>query len=179
MDQNPQSTGETQNTPQKKAWYKRWWVILIGIFIIFGAIGSNGDNKSASPSKETPSEQKEEKVAEKAPDPEQPKAPEVTVTSAVLAKDYKENEVSADVKYKGKLIELSGKVASVDNGTFDNEIIVRLTDGQYDFSGPMCYMKPSEHDKVVDFKKGQAVTLIGEGNSATIGSPMLKSCVIK
>jgi hypothetical protein len=179
MEQPLQSEGQTKNVPTKKAWYKKWWVILIGAFIILGAIGSGGDNKSSSPSKESSSEQKEEKVAEEAPAPEQPKTPEVTVTSAALAKAYKDNEVAADQKYKGKLVEITGKVTGVDNGTFDNEIIVKLSDGEYDFSGPMCYMKPSEHDKVINYTKGQQVTLIGTGNSATIGSPMLKDCVIK
>ena len=179
MNQDNQSAEQTQNVPVKKVWYKKWWVILIGVFIILGAIGNSGDDESSLPTKDTPQEQKEEKMTEEAPAPEKPKSPEVTVKSAVLTKDYKENEVSADVKYKGKLIELSGKVSSVDNGTFDNEIIVKLNDGQYDFSGPMCYMQPSEHDKVVNFKKGDSVTLIGTGNSATIGSPMLKDCSIK
>ncbi len=105
--------------------------------------------------------------------------PEVVVTSAVLSKAYSENEVSADAKYKDKLIEVSGKIVSVDNGTFDNEIIVRLSDGQYDFSGPNCYMKESERDKALAMKKGQSVTLIGKGDSATIGSPILKECWVK
>lgn len=176
MDQNPQSVGETQNTP-KKAWYKKWWVILIGIFIILGTIASGGENKSDK--NNTAESNQEEKVAEESTAPEAPKTPEVTVTSPVLAKAYKDNEVAADQKYKGKLIEISGKVTGVDNGTFDNEIIVKLSDGEYDFTGPMCYMKPSEHDKVINYSKGQQVTLIGTGNSATIGSPMLKDCVIK
>jgi hypothetical protein len=58
-------------------------------------------------------------------------------------------------------------------------MIVKLSDGKYDISGPWCYMKESERDKVLAFKKEQQVTLIGTGNSATIGSPMLKDCVVK
>jgi len=96
-----------------------------------------------------------------------------------MAKDYSDNEVAADEKYKGKLIEISGKVTGVDNGTFDNEMIVKLSDGQYDVSVPWCYMKASEKEKVLTLKKGQQITLIGEGNSATIGSPMLKNCTVK
>lgn len=64
-------------------------------------------------------------------------------------------------------------------GLGDNEMIVKLSDGQYDLTGPMCYMKDSEKDKVLAFKKGQTVTLIGTGDSATIGSPVLKDCVVK
>ena len=101
------------------------------------------------------------------------------MTSAVISKEYSENEVSADAKYKGKIIEVSGKVTGVDNGITDNEMIVRLSDGEYDFSGLMCYMKESEKDKVLTLKKGNQVTLIGKGDSATIGSPILRDCFVK
>ncbi|KKS52560.1 MAG: hypothetical protein UV19_C0017G0005 [Parcubacteria group bacterium GW2011_GWA2_42_28] len=106
-------------------------------------------------------------------------APKIIVTSVVISKDYADNEVSADAKYKDKLIEISGKIANVSNGTFDNEMVVKLSDGQYNINGAMCYMKTSERDKVLVFKKGQQVTLIGTGSSATLGSPVLKDCVIK
>lgn len=175
MDQKIQSEGQTQNSPKKK-WYTRWWVIVIAVIIVISVIGSMGEdsNPSTSESSDTSAEAPATATKES-----ENKTPEVTVTSAALAKAYKDNEVAADQKYKGKLIEISGTVTGVDNGTFDNEIIVKLTDGEYDFSGPMCYMKPSEHDKVVSYTKGQQVTLIGTGNSATIGSPMLKDCVVK
>lgn len=183
MGEQNQSSGQTQNAPAKKPWYKKWWIITIGVFIILGVIGSSyGDDKNNNQTQEAqqsqgvviePADKKEESVKPKEA------VPQVTVTSAVLAKDYSENEVAADDKYKGKLIEISGKVTGVDNGITDNEFIVKLSDGEYDFSGPWCYMKPSEKEEVIAIKKGQQVTLIGEGNSATIGSPMLKDCVIK
>lgn len=109
----------------------------------------------------------------------QPATPEATITSVEFSKAYSDNEVAADAKYKGKLIEVSGKVSGVDNGTFDNGMIVKLSDGQYDFSSTMCYMKESEKDKVLNLKKGQQVTLIGTGDSATLKSPVLKNCVVK
>lgn len=105
--------------------------------------------------------------------------PQIIVTSSVISKEYSENEVSADAKYKGKIIEISGKVTGVDNGITDNEMIVRLSDGEYDFSGPMCYMKESEKDKILALKKGNQAILIGKGDSATIGSPILRDCLVK
>jgi len=58
-------------------------------------------------------------------------------------------------------------------------MIVRLSDGEYDFSGPYCYTNKSEYDKILELKKGQEITMIGTGSSATIGSPILKKCKIK
>lgn len=178
MEQTLQPAGQAQNAPKKKAWYKKWWVIVIAVVVVLIVIANMGDDSKSSPTNDQAKEDSAVESETKTAEPEK-MTPEVIVASAILAKDYKENEVAADGKYKGKLIEVSGKVTGVDNGTFDNEIIVKLSDGEYDFTGPWCYMKPSEHDKVVNYKKGQAVTLIGTGNSATIGSPMLKDCVIK
>ncbi len=185
MNEQNQSQGQTQNIPKKKVWYKKWWVIVIGVVLLFVIIGSFGsddkskENQSQQASQGDDVTQKVDTKKEEKPVEVKEVVPQVTVTSAVIAKDYSENEVAADEKYKGKIIEVSGKVASVDNGILDNEMIVKLSDGEYDFSGPMCYMEKSEREKVLAFKKGDKVTLIGEGNSATIGSPMLKDCTVK
>ena len=42
-DQN-QSQEQTQNVPAKKAWYKKWWVITIGVIILISIIGSFGED---------------------------------------------------------------------------------------------------------------------------------------
>ncbi len=170
----PQPTGQAQNTPVKKAWYKKWWVITIAVIAVLAAIG----NSSVEDTKQRVAEEKTQPTETKTAEPEK-MAPAIILTSANLATEYSDNEVAADAKYKGKLLEVSGKVASIDNGISDNEMIVKLSDGKYDISGPWCYMKESERDKVLAFKKEQQVTLIGTGNSATIGSPMLKDCVVK
>lgn len=203
--ENQQASGQTKKCPKCgeevqssakvckhcKADLRNWFAkhkVLTGIlvFIIIGIIGSVGGDKSTKTANttsdtktDTASENKATPVAETKQAEPQQQAPQITVTSATLSKEYSENEVSADAKYKDKLLEVSGKIVSISNGTFDNEMVVKLSDGQYDISGAMCYMKTSERDKVLTFKKGQQVTLIGTGNSATIGSPMLKDCVIK
>lgn len=187
MEQQLQSSGQTQNVPVKKKWYKRWWVIVIAVIILY-SIGSSAfddakkkadENQQAS--SPAPAEETSTGSGNPAAKPAEPEkaTPAVIITSVNLTKEYSDNEVAADAKYKGKLIEVSGKVAGVDNGTFDNEIIVKLSDGQYDFSSTMCYMKDSEHDKVLALKKGQQVTLIGTGDSATLKSPVLKDCWVK
>lgn len=186
MSENNQSQEQTQNAPAKKAWYKKWWVIAIGIIILIGIIGSSSDDKNKT---QIVSEQNQQsaqqtttetnnKITEKPAEPTKA-VPQVVVTSANISKEYSENEVAADAKYKGKLIEISGKVYSIDNGLFDNEIIIRLSDGKYDLNNSWCYMKESEREKAISLKKGQQVTLIGTGDSATVSSPVLKDCVVK
>ncbi len=181
MEQQLQPSGQAQNVPEKKAWYKKWWVVTIAIIAILYAIGNSAveDTKQKVSDDIAGAPAEENKTADTQTVAPEKSIPDVTVTSAVLAKEYKENEVAADSKYKGKLIEITGKITGVTNGTFDDEIIVKLSDGEYDFNGSQCYMKESERDKALAMKKDQTVTLIGTGNSATIGSPMLKDCWVK
>lgn len=180
MDQQTQSSERTQNAPTKKAWYKKWWVITIGVVAVLYAVGNGATDDAKKKMAENPVQTQDAKKSE-ADTPAKPKAaaPVVTVTSVNLSKDYSDNEVAADAKYKGKLIEVSGKVTGIDNGTFDNEMIVKLSDGSYDMSATWCHMKESERDKVLALKKDQQVTLIGTGDSATLKSPALKDCVVK
>lgn len=50
MDNNPQPLEQAQNVPLKKVWYKRWWVIALGVFIIFIIIlPSSDDSKTQTP----------------------------------------------------------------------------------------------------------------------------------
>lgn len=161
-------------------WFVRHKIITgILILIVIGIIGSaSGDESQKADTASNAGTKADTNQNEKPVEPVK-LAPQVTITSANLSKEYSENEVAADSKYKGKLIEISGKITSIDNGITDNEIIIKLSDGKYDISGAMCYMKASEHEKVLTFKKGQQVTLIGTGNSATLGSPILKDCTVK
>jgi ribosomal protein L32 len=165
-------------------WFAKHKVLTgILVLIVIGIIGSASSDKnqktSTTPNSDTSKTNSETPSTEVKPTEPQKLTPQITVTGTDISKDYSENEVSADSKYKDKIIELSGKIVSVSNGISDNEMVVKLSDGKYDLSGAMCYMKTSEKEKVLSFKKGQQVTLIGTGNSATIGSPMLKDCIVK
>jgi predicted nucleic acid-binding Zn ribbon protein len=165
--------------------------LIIIVLIIIGGNSGDKNQKSANTTQDTNSKANTAQSDNQAvstnnnnaqtsqPSKTAPATPDVIVTAAVIAEDYSENEVSADAKYKDKLIEISGKIYAISNGIADNEMIVSLSDGKYDMGDPACNMKASEHDKVLNFKKGQQVTLIGTGNSATLGSPQLKDCVVK
>lgn len=50
MNQENQPLEQAQNVPVKKVWYKRWWVIALGVFIIFIIIlPSSDDSKTQTP----------------------------------------------------------------------------------------------------------------------------------
>ena len=161
---------------------------VIGGLIVIGVIGnvvggsttkttSTNSNKTIVNNEEKTSTKQETKQTEKKE--EKQKEPEISVTAVELIKAYKENEVSADSKYKGKIATITGKVDSIDSGLSD-EAIVRLSSGdKYSIYTVSCYIKDSDKSKAGNLKKGQQVTIVGKLSGETIGMPYANDCTIK
>ncbi|MFC7847078.1 hypothetical protein ACFUTU_01230 [Arthrobacter sp. NPDC057388] len=75
------------------------------------------------------------------PAPAKTAAPKpVSVEAAQLLADFEGNEAAADVKYKGKVLQVTGHVAKVDTEFLDkDQYVVRLDDGsQYSIISVNC-----------------------------------------
>lgn len=105
--------------------------------------------------------------------------PQVITTGVTMSNEYLENETVANKRYKGKMVEISGKVASVTKGMLGKGMIIKFSDGEHDFNSALCYMRSSEKDGVMNLKEGQSVTLIGRGDGAAIGLPILRECIFR
>lgn len=84
---------------------------------------------------------------------------EVTVKAATLIADYKANEVKADMKYKDKIIAVTGKVNEIkkDLGGFP---ILLLKAGKH-WVQVHCKCAKETASKVAKINKGQMVTVKG------------------
>lgn len=102
---------------------------------------------------------------------------DVRISAPQLAAEYKANEVAADGKYKGKIIEVSGVVDSVGKDVLDQPY-VSLSGGRGNFMGVQCYFGKHNLSELSGLKKGQSVTLKCKGAGKTI-SPSLKFCSVK
>lgn len=91
---------------------------------------------------------------------------EITITAKDLTKAYKDNEVAADGKYKGKVIAASGKVSNIAE-TFGN-VTVSL-EGHDIVISVMCSFDESQKSNVAKLKTGQQTTLVGVGDGMTGG----------
>ncbi len=90
----------------------------------------------------------------------------IVVQARALTKEYDENELAADGKYKGKMIAVSGKVENIAE-TMGN-VTVSLA-GHDMVKSVMCSFNESEKAAVARLKKGQQATLIGKGDGMTMG----------
>lgn len=101
----------------------------------------------------------------------------MNVTAAQLFAGYEANEVSADERYKGKALLVTGKIASIDKD-FTDGIVLRLSTSN-PFQTVDANLEDSEKPKAGRLAKGETVRVQCEGNGMVIGSPQLGDCVIQ
>ncbi|HEX3151539.1 MAG TPA: hypothetical protein VHR66_25910 [Gemmataceae bacterium] len=102
--------------------------------------------------------------------------PAVTVTATTLQKDYDANQLSADTKYKSKVLEVSGTVAKVAREKFDT-ITVELKTGS---GGDTieCEFAKADETKLAALKPGDQVKIRGKCKGKYIGTVTLERCLL-
>jgi tetratricopeptide (TPR) repeat protein len=117
--------------------------------------------------------------------------PDVRASAFYLIHDYEENATAADARYKGKLIELSGSVESVQKNTEGGIVVVLAGDARAgDTLHPVqCSLAGTGTDTdkryteantkgVATLHKGQTVTLRGKGKGREGSGFVVTDCVL-
>jgi hypothetical protein len=100
--------------------------------------------------------------------------PNVTVSARKLYKEYNANEIAADEKYKGQIIQVSGIIRDIGNDIMDNAYVTLIGD-QY-FGDIQCYF--NEKSIVAGLSKGKRITVIGSC-SGLMMNVQINNCIIK
>lgn len=103
--------------------------------------------------------------------------PPIVVSAREIASDYDDNKAAADQKYKGKILEVSGIVASIDSSVGD-QAIVQLA-GKKEIPFITALGNNDFNQYTTTLKKGQNVVLICEGDGAYgvfFDFPSLNNC---
>ena len=87
--------------------------------------------------------------------------PDVKVKATRIMKEFERNELRADAKYKGKVLQVAGIVEKVDSEVFDEtKYVLRVGGGgQVKAWSVNCNGIPS--DELVKVDKGQRVRMVG------------------
>ncbi len=148
----------------QRSWVRRHPILtgivsLFGFFVIMGVIGSanNGQNY--------PSQQIHK-----------PSEASIAVTAVQLFAAYEANAIAADNQYKGKLLEVSGIVASVGKDILDAPYVSLKTNNPI-FS-VQCMIDKSEAAQAATLSKGARIVVVGR-NSGKLGNILLRDCSIK
>lgn len=98
----------------------------------------------------------------------------VKIDAKTLFSTYEDNEVAADESFKEKLIEVSGKVQSIDKDAFDSIVINFKTDNE--FMPAHMKLEDSEKATAMALKKGVKATVRCEKMARIMGSPYGSDC---
>jgi hypothetical protein len=104
----------------------------------------------------------------------------ITITASDLYSEYKANQFSADTKYKGKVIRVSGIITDLgetwSSTTWSHLPSVRL----YDFFGVCCMFEDKDRQLLAQLTKGNTAsiegTCIGWGSISSVVN--LENCAI-
>ena len=101
----------------------------------------------------------------------------VCVTAEQLCDDYEKNEIAADYKYKGKILDVSGKIKEIERGltggafiTLDCGFATRV----------WCYFDKAHESEMTQVEAGDYVVIRGEGAGEALldllDHPKLEHC---
>jgi hypothetical protein len=165
--------------PARPWWKKKRWIItgaVVALFVIAGIAGGGGDNTTTD--KTTSTAAKEPAATESSsasqpksdkptptPTPKPKAAPKpaekpIAVTAADIIRQYQDNELAADSRYKGKKLAVTGVISKIDTEMFDsNDYTVELNGGgEYEFLTVTAYDIPNSD--IAKLQKGQRVTVV-------------------
>lgn len=160
----------TVGQPKKRVWL---WVVLGGVGLVFvccfgtavlgvASAGAAGANRGVSAST-----------------PRQPSAPrqvQVQVDALKLWDDYHANEVAADEVYKGKVLQVSGKVHAITKD-FTGSVVVEL-EARNPYMSSHARLDDTQAGTAAKLAKGQSVVLVCEGDGMVVGMPALSGCIL-
>lgn len=133
----------------------KWVILIILVGAIIGAVAGENDSKSGgSTTTVTSSTTSEQKKEEAAP------IEYTSVSVNDMMDALNNNAMGASDKYKGKYLEITGKLTNIDAA---GKYIDLMADGDFEIIGVQCYIKNDDQKaKIASMSKGDTVTLKGK-----------------
>lgn len=138
---------------KQKSGILKWVVLILIIGVVIGAV--TGEDKSAdSTTKQTEATASDNQKQES----ESIEYTSVSVNDMMDA--LNNNAMGASDKYKGKYLEITGKLTNIDTA---GKYIDLMADGDFEIIGVQCYIKNDDQKaKIASMSKGDTVTLKGK-----------------
>lgn len=102
-----------------------------------------------------------------------PPAVDYWVTAKEITEEVDENPAAVETKYEGKTLGVTGEIDSIDVFLGTTVILKGV-----DWDGVHCEFPESRQDQVANLSKGQQVTIIGDFDDVTLGSPFLENSYV-
>lgn len=138
---------------KQKSGILKWVVLILIIGVVIGAV--TGEDKSVdSTAKQT------EATASDSQKQESESIEYTSVSVNDMMDALNNNAMGASDKYKGKYLEITGKLTNIDAA---GKYIDLMADGDFEIIGVQCYIKNDDQKaKIASMSKGDTVTLKGK-----------------
>ena len=100
--------------------------------------------------------------------------PDFDVSCSEMASELEANEARASAKYSDKIIKISGRVDSIDEDMWGDNV-VNLSDGQ-EYSFNSCLLNDVSENIAISLDKGQSVSFTCNDFTEIMGSASLSNC---
>lgn len=138
---------------KQKSGILKWVVLILIIGVVIGAV--TGEDKSAD---STPKQTEATASDSQKQESESIEYTSVSVNDMMDA--LNNNAMGASDKYKGKYLEITGKLTNIDAA---GKYIDLMADGDFEIIGVQCYIKNDDQKaKITSMSKGDTVTLKGK-----------------
>lgn len=143
---------------KQKSGILKWVVLILIIGVVIGAITDKSDSGSDKNTAATTSTEKKE-TATKQKEEATP-IEYTTVSVNDMMSDLDSNAMGASDKYKGKYLEITGKLSNIDAA---GKYIDLMADGDFEIIGVQCYIKNDDQKaQIASMSKGDTITLKGK-----------------
>jgi hypothetical protein len=114
------------------------------------------------------------------PKPAPPAEPAIVIKAGDLMKEYAGNALAADAKYKGKVLQVTGKFGSAQKAPLMGYAVQLLPEdaGDVNLSAVQCFLHESAEAEVAKVQSGQMITLEGTCDGQALGQVTLKKCTL-
>ncbi len=86
----------------------------------------------------------------------------IKITAPELCSAYRANEVAADIKYKGKIIKVTGVIDSIGRDAFRTAYFTLTSGGKYGLKTVWCTFNLKDEPQLAQLTRGQKVTVQGK-----------------
>ena len=148
----------------------KWGLIGFLGLIVLGMLGSSGSKeKSSSVEQSTPKEEQTGEVQ---------LAETVKVSMQEFIAEFDKNQLSAEEKYEGKIVELSAYIDNISEDILGSPFLkLKPTSQEYYFeTGIQCFFE--DKSELISLENGQKVTIRGEFDAQSLGNILIKECEV-
>jgi len=103
-----------------------------------------------------------------------PAEPLKSYTASQVATSYDENTVAADILFKGKRVQVTGRITDINTDFMGNPYLVLA--GTNQFMGPQFKFDKSDMSVMATLKKGASVKVVCTGKGDVVKTPMFEDC---